>query len=358
MQSTFKSKIDSSRRHRYLSSRDRVGRHSREIIWNTLRSFVRRNWILLLGVLLAPGLIAAPVAYFIMNGTERWIYVGAMGVTGPWLVVIMVVIWTGVGNTVMGLEGKSLTADVLRKLQTEGWVLVNGVKIKKDSDVDHVLIGPAGVLVLESKWSHYPWPTSDHDQTFMAGRLSGAVSQVLNNRSLIKWRFAKDLRGVTVQAVCVLWSSESTSKDPDWFSFKEAVVVRGPSLESWVTKIADNSLDSTEIDRLHKVFERQALSYDREHARHSGSPLPTVNKIIVQSIIKPFLSFTTCFTGMVIATHLHSLWIVGVSLVSLTAIGLWMRRNPTFRTMALGWLAACALFYGLVVVVTIRFFTQ
>jgi hypothetical protein len=50
-----------------------------------------------------------------------------------------------------GVYGEKATAKRLRGLVRRGWVLVHDIDIGR-GNIDHVLIGPPGVFVLESKW--------------------------------------------------------------------------------------------------------------------------------------------------------------------------------------------------------------
>jgi hypothetical protein len=49
-----------------------------------------------------------------------------------------------------GAEGERATARALRPLTKSGWVLINDVQ-RDRGNIDHVLVGPAGVFVLETK---------------------------------------------------------------------------------------------------------------------------------------------------------------------------------------------------------------
>lgn len=49
-----------------------------------------------------------------------------------------------------GADGEKATAKQLRPLLRDGWVLVNDVQCDR-SNVDHILIGPAGVFLIDSK---------------------------------------------------------------------------------------------------------------------------------------------------------------------------------------------------------------
>ncbi|MBI3429762.1 MAG: NERD domain-containing protein [Actinobacteria bacterium] len=292
------------------------------------------------------------------NAPQRWIYIGAAGISGPWLIVVMVIIWTGLGNNIMGLEGESLTSEVLREFRSEGWVLINGIKIKRKSDIDHILVGPKGVFVIESKWSHEPWLMRQRKDSFMWDRLLDAVEQTKTNLGLVKWRFGNELQGVEAQGVCVLWSNKLLGKERGRFDYEGILVVRGSSLADWMKSLASTSLDELGVERVVKAIERQALSHDELEYRKSDGPIPTVNQFIFRALVAPLMGFTIAFAGIVVVSKAHSLWIIGISLVSFIVIGLVLRRISSLRVAARGWLAACAVFCGLFVVVAIQYFTR
>ena len=55
-----------------------------------------------------------------------------------------------------GLDGEQLTADELRKLRRHGWRAVHNLHLQA-GDIDHVAVGPGGVVVIETKSSNAEW---------------------------------------------------------------------------------------------------------------------------------------------------------------------------------------------------------
>ena len=49
--------------------------------------------------------------------------------------------------------GEQWTARELRSLRKRDWHLANGLLLRRVADIDHVVIGPGGVLVIETKYS-------------------------------------------------------------------------------------------------------------------------------------------------------------------------------------------------------------
>jgi len=87
------------------------------------------------------------------------------------------------------------TASELQRLRKHGWLIVNGLALE-GRDIDHVLVGPGGVVVVESKWSADGWDLSMPDRA-----LAKAVDQVVDNvRSLRLWTAVK-ASGAPVRSV-------------------------------------------------------------------------------------------------------------------------------------------------------------
>jgi hypothetical protein len=50
-----------------------------------------------------------------------------------------------------GGQGEAVIAWVLQDQTEDDWHVFNGIKLEKDSDIDHVLVGPGGVFVISTK---------------------------------------------------------------------------------------------------------------------------------------------------------------------------------------------------------------
>lgn len=82
----------------------------------------------------------------------------------------------------MGGFAEQFTEDELRKLRRAGWHVTSNIPFE-NCDVDHVAIGPAGVVVLETKWTSGAL-FSQRDQLTGHGR--AALSQVERNTERIR----------------------------------------------------------------------------------------------------------------------------------------------------------------------------
>ena len=185
---------------------------------------------------------------FKTSGTERWILVGVMGATGFWLDVIMVILWSGIASTVMGIEGETQTAEVLDNFAGEEWSLINGLRFKGKGDIDHILIGPAGLLVFESK-------------------------NVIGD--------------IPIYLICVLWSREQSTDDDRYF-FRESVYgIRGSELANWLAGLPKNIVSESVIKAVAAPIESFAHLRDQDDVLSDGPFRPTLDKLRVGSLVLP-----------------------------------------------------------------------
>jgi hypothetical protein len=232
--------------------------------------------------------------------------------------------------------------------------LANGIKIREKEDIDHLVVGPAGLLVVESKWSRHRWPLGDQSQPFMSARLSDAVAQVLRNRKDVSTQFAKALDGTPLRAVCVIWSAEDSSGDPPWIEFGDAVVVRGPALKSWLRSLAGGALDEPGIDRVWKEIEHQASVRDENDRKRSGPPRPTMARVVVESFLAPFLGAVLALYGLVAVGLAHQTWLDVAGPFLFAAVGIAVLRIAFLRRAALGWIGISLGFVLILLVFMIR----
>src|SRR5579859_5197607 len=137
------------RRRRELAGQQRVGRFARRGAWNRQREWARRFWPVLVTVLVGPTAVLSPLA-IVEHGTARGALLGAGAVSGVWLAVLVTLLCSGAAASVMAAAAEEWTAVDLRRLRRRGWRLVNGLQLRDQADIDHIAVGPAGVLVVET----------------------------------------------------------------------------------------------------------------------------------------------------------------------------------------------------------------
>jgi hypothetical protein len=71
---------------------------------------------------------------------------------------------TGTASLDIGALAETWTASELRPLRRNGWRIANHLLLRF-GDIDHLLVDPNGVLIIETKWSAYEWaPGTDRFQ--------------------------------------------------------------------------------------------------------------------------------------------------------------------------------------------------
>lgn len=94
-------------------------------------------------VILLVGVLAAP------QRMEFFVGLG-VGVTSAMVMILLDSPPWHIERWRQGAEGEKLTAKALRPLTRRGWALANDIQTKR-GNIDHILVGPAGVFLLETK---------------------------------------------------------------------------------------------------------------------------------------------------------------------------------------------------------------
>ncbi len=121
-----------------------------------------RDWLTLIG-----GIVASLVLTIVTHGLTQIVFAGITGA----LITVVVVGWMIGGHVrslpwVWGAEGERDTAAVVDELG-EGWECVHDLP-RERGNWDHVLVGPPGVLLLDTKVLTAPARVSD--DALRAGR--------------------------------------------------------------------------------------------------------------------------------------------------------------------------------------------
>ncbi len=157
--------------HAALASAERAGMFARRKARTAQREYLRRRRFCLASTsclsLQQPGR-RLPARRLPAETDRRACLAGAAGA-----IASVVIIQTGTGPTMAGELAEQWTVEELKELLEHGHRLVNHVVIDGRGDADHVLVGPAGLFVLETKWSATPYRSDDPRLADTVGRLSG-----------------------------------------------------------------------------------------------------------------------------------------------------------------------------------------
>jgi hypothetical protein len=226
-----------------------------------MRVYVREHLLGFLLILILPTAVGAMFRPLI-GGSTGWFFFGCAAVSGIWVTLIATILFSGAANNIMGAEGEVMTAEVIRKFRRKGWILINGLKLSPTWDIDHIVISPAGVFVLETKWSREPWPMNRSVRNGKSGDLQNAIAQVERSRDAFAKKFSHLIVDEDIQMACVLWSS---TYSPDGFErtvYGKVMIVRGPDLKSWIELFKEPRLSRDEIEKIWTEIEKHRLNQE------------------------------------------------------------------------------------------------
>jgi hypothetical protein len=282
------------------------------------------------------GLLAVllPLTLLLPPGYVRGFAGGASVASVIALLAFWVVQATGTAATMMGDDAERWTASELRKLRRRGWRLINHV-MWESHDVDHVLVGPGGVYVVETKWSSRAWDLTGGDD-----RLQDAVERARSNaRRLQLW-----LRGDGVEAVhpvVMVWGS-GTAELPAEQGVRpvaDATVVVGPQAEQWRASLTSGVLTESQVESVWNLLDRYVQR--RDPREDETAPVPhSVTSLILQA----GWAFVSAMVGLLVTLELVRLpgptWSTLLVLTGFVAVSLGLVRwSRTARFLSLGWLA-------------------
>lgn len=166
----------------------------------------------------------APLLYFLL----LLLFGGVLGAV--WYVAAVV---SGGASALMGGTAEKWTARELQALGPD-WEVVHGVTFDVGHrgavvDVDHVAVGPGGILVVETKWTSSPL---ELDTGRRGGKIHGAAKQAEDNAGRIRALLLRDAPDLPVQALVVFWGAVRAAKEAIVQS-GSVEVVAGDDADRW-----------------------------------------------------------------------------------------------------------------------------
>jgi hypothetical protein len=200
----------------------------------------------------------------LMPGWSRMFLAGALVTSGIWIAVVLVLVASGTGCLMMGDVAEQWTAQELRPLRRHRWKLINRMLLRR-WDIDHIAIGPGGVIVAETKWSGDHWKLDPPDD-----RVVAAVDQVRKNARSLRLYLKPHIGDAPVRPIVVLWDPEGRA-DPS-VEIDEVTVLPGPSLPGWLESVASFDLEQDQVASAWRKLERHLADRDSYELAHDGPP--------------------------------------------------------------------------------------
>lgn len=185
----------------------------------------RTVWVAVAPVVLV--LVLLSVAAIVFLDSHLLLFASGAAVTGVswWLSArtTLAPAPSGPSNTLLSLDGETMTADALDALAPLGWRSLHHLPLGH-GHIDHVAVGPGGVFAVETNLSTTLWTLNVPD-----ARLLEAAAQT--KRSAAKARSILRAQGVVVdvQPLLVLWGDAVGETD----AVDGVTVVLGAELGRW-----------------------------------------------------------------------------------------------------------------------------
>lgn len=195
-------------------------------------------------------LVAVVTAFTFVLPSPRWFTfaVGVLDASVLWMAALVVIEQSGSWSWRLGSTGEELTGEQLAKLGDRCRV-VHALPLKY-GDVDHVVVTPAGVVAIESKFTSNPWTTRD---VKAGGRLTLAAAQARASASETRLRLRAYAKPLPVEPLVVLWGRTDLETELD---VGGTAVVHGSRLTDWLGHRDEPGLSRAEIDAAADGLER------------------------------------------------------------------------------------------------------
>jgi hypothetical protein len=146
----------------------------------------------------------------------------------------------GASRTGVGIDPSvRLTSNALRALTSPPWRVIHEIAPQRLSGIDHVVIGPAGVLPIVTSIEPLPRPPFEHDPTAVA---AAAVQRSELDDALRRCAMSSD------RLVVVHWGASSEPDTTACEPVRGVVAVDGRALQAWLEQLDTTSLSPAQVD--------------------------------------------------------------------------------------------------------------
>lgn len=301
------------------------------------REFVRRRWrgmALVAFVSITP---AVAVAFSLEHGVMRGLLLGVVTTLVACMLTGGVVVLSGSANVTLGAWAEQATAEALEPVLRHGYRVVHHAGLEY-GDIDHFLVGPGGVYVLETKWSSREWRL---DRDSYARR---ALDQVRQEAARVEL-WLRTVRRVPVQAALVLQGAASRGLPAESRvrrSPEGVLVIAGDELEKWALRLPRTNLSNDDIAAITSAMEQQVSKRDLLE------PLPS--RSLHRAFSDSFTAIVVGFAAFYLPAVAHAWGDTGSLLATgtIACVAVALRRIGAARWSSTAALASCA-FWGIVI---------
>jgi hypothetical protein len=248
------------------------------------------------------------------------------------MVGVFVVLLSGTAPLMMGELAEQWTAQELRPLAKHGWRLVNHFGLSY-GDQDHVLVGPGGVVLLETKWSATPWNLDDRGHFFQM-----AVGQTTRNAGqLQKWAGVARHGRPVVEPVLVLWgqAGKRAADTPVRRHATGVLVVPGKQLQDWALRRGRDQLTQQQVEAIWTEIARQVDK--RDAAERQKHPMPrSLQELVLGALVCVAAALVGFVLGGQVLERTGSLWVWVAAGFVMIGVAELVRRRSRWRWLQAG----------------------
>jgi len=252
--------------------KNRPGERARRNIRAAWLRTVRRNALLWVGLVLILAYCLGLFTVLPMSSTWRAFWIGFAVAATLAAFAWMVESLSATHGRSLGKLGEEATADAVLSWRQcrKGWRLVNGIYLAGHGDVDHVLVGPGGVFVIESKWTSNPCHVEDDRVVGLMGR--EPISQVRDGTRKIEklLRYGARRLDVEVRPAVVIWGPGAPHLELGWTIVDGVLVCEGRQ-NAWVRQLTGSTIERSEIEAIAEVLGGQ-VTRQVDQPIHSAPP--------------------------------------------------------------------------------------
>lgn len=183
-----------------------------------------------------------------LDGTAQWATLAAVSMAVVWSQLGSLVAWAG-AEQLVAADGEPTIADVLRHKRHDGWKLVHGTSLAQGRRIDHIAVGPGGVVVVETKWRRDP----------TLGDLEWAAAKVQRHQRTVATVLRPVLGEVPVVPVIVTASAGDAAEGHALPTYVGGVrVIAVEDLAAWLEVFDTPRLTATKVAACHALLVAEA----------------------------------------------------------------------------------------------------
>lgn len=174
---------------------------------------------------------------------------------------------SGTRNARFGVAGEELTSGLFRtrRMRALGWVVFDGVPFAGLGDIDHIAIGPTGVLAVESKWTNCDW-SLEHGK--LRGPIGDPVGQAWRNADRLGRFLASRDVSVDVTPILVVWGPGcGWDQDNEWID--GVLLLKGSAVTHRIELLDGPTVEPLDQSTLENAL-RAVTGYVSGHPDHSS----------------------------------------------------------------------------------------